>query len=177
MPEHGGFCAVNEIEVQPLSPTAFAPFGDVLEAGDISPIMINDGLCARYSDLTKLVVSGGGDVGLSLFDAEARVLPLQLQMVERHPLGSQAFLPTTLDPFLVIVAAEQNGRPATPKAFITAPGQGVNYFQGTWHGVLTPLVASKFFVIDRIGPGANLEEHWFTTPYTVISLPTSEPTP
>ena len=163
---------MHKINFEPLSRAAFAPFGDVLEIGDVPPIMINGGRCARYSDLTSLTATADGKLGISLFDAEARALPLELPMVERHPFGSQAFLPTTQDPFLVIVAADQDGQPAAPKAFITAPGQGVNYFQGTWHGVLTPLVTSKFFVIDRIGSGPNLEEHWFDTPY-LITRPSS----
>jgi ureidoglycolate lyase len=89
-------------------------------------------------------------------------------MVERHPLGSQAFLPMGADPFLVIVAADEDGTPGAPKAFRTAPGQGINFARNTWHGVLTPLSPPGLFaVIDRIGEGANLEEHWFETPYTV----------
>jgi ureidoglycolate lyase len=90
-------------------------------------------------------------------------------MVERHPLGSQAFLPMSLEPFLVIVAPDEGGTPGRPLAFRTAPGQGVNLGRGTWHGVLTPLAAPGLFaVIDRIGDGANLEEHWFEAPYAVL---------
>jgi ureidoglycolate lyase len=90
-------------------------------------------------------------------------------MVERHPEGSQAFLPMTAAPFLVIVAPDAGGVPGTPRAFLTAHGQGVNYHRGTWHGVLTPLSAPGLFaVVDRIGTTPNLEEHWFATPWTVV---------
>ncbi len=89
-------------------------------------------------------------------------------MMERHPLGSQAFLPMSLQPFLVIVAPDAGGRPGAPVAFLTGPGQGVNYHRGTWHGVLTPLHAPGLFaVVDRIGEGSNLEEYWFEEPYEI----------
>ena len=109
-----------------------------------------------------------GKAGISLFNAQARLLPLVLDMVERHPDGSQAFLPMSLTPFLVIVAPDENGKLGRPRAFLTTAGQGVNYHRGTWHGVLTPLHAPGLFaVVDRIGAGDNLQEHWFDKPFTV----------
>ena len=109
-----------------------------------------------------------GRAGVSLFKAEPRSLPLALTMVERHPDGSQCFIPMSMDPFLVIVAQDAGGAPGQPLAFETAPGQAVNFYRGTWHGVLTPLHAPGLFaVVDRIGAGANLEEHWFEAPFTV----------
>ena len=157
----------HEIAIESLTREAFASFGDVLEIGTVEPVMINRGMCARYSDLAHLDFDAESRLGISIFDAKAYELPLQLEMLERHPDGSQTFLPTTQEPFLVIVALDKEGTPDTPRAFLTAPGQGVNYHRGTWHGVLTPLAPSRFFVIDRIGQGANLEEHWFSTPYIV----------
>jgi ureidoglycolate lyase len=158
----------REIAIQPMEATAFAPFGDLLDcAGDPDKI-INQGLCGRYNDRARLDF-GDGRAGISLFSAVARELPLTLDLVERHPDGSQAFVPMSLDPFLVIVAPDDNGRPGTPLAFETAPGQAINLHRGVWHGVLTPLHAPGLFaVIDRIGSGANLEEHWFEEPFTVV---------
>ncbi len=157
----------TEIAIEKLTREAFATFGDVLQIGTVEPVIINCGMCARYSDLADVDFYKDGRLGISIFDAKAYELPLQLDMLERHPFGIQAFLPTTQAPFLVIVAEDNDGTPGMPRAFMSEPGQGVNYHCGTWHGVLTPLAASKFFVIDRIGEGANLEEHWFTTPYLV----------
>jgi ureidoglycolate lyase len=160
---------VRRIVAQPLTAAAFAPFGDVLEATGEPDRIINRGLCGRWHDLARLDF-GDGRAGISLFRAEPRALPYVLDLLERHPDGSQAFLPMTHDPFLVIVAPDEEGRPGEPLAFITAPGQGVNYARGTWHGVLTPLAPPGLFaVIDRIGQGANLDEHWFDEPWTVVS--------
>ena len=151
----------------PLTAVAFAPFGEVLEATGGPDRLINGGLCGRWHDRARLDF-GGGRPGISLFRAEPRSLPYRLQMVERHPDGSQAFLPMLSDPFLVIVAPDEGGRPGTPLAFLSAPGQGVNYARGTWHGLLTPLSPPGLFaVVDRIGPGTNLEEHWFDRPWTI----------
>jgi ureidoglycolate lyase len=158
---------MTRIAIQPLTAAAFAPFGDVIETAGAPDRIINQGLCGRYHDRARLDF-GDGRAGISVFDAVPRALPLRLEMVERHPEGSQAFLPLSRDPFLVIVAADAAGEPGVPVAFRTAPGQGVNYHRGTWHGVLTPLHAPGLFaVVDRIGSGANLEEHWFDTPYEV----------
>ena len=158
----------GEIQIAPLTAAAFAPFGDVLDLSGGPDKIINQGLCGRYHDRAVLDF-GDGHPGLSLFDAQVRSLPLRLDMVERHPDGSQAFIPMTLTPFLVIVAPDEDGAPGRPLAFRTEPGQAVNYHRGTWHGVLMPLRAPGLFaVIDRIGAGPNLEEYWFESPYTIV---------
>lgn len=157
------------LHIEPLTAEAFAPFGDVLEVAGAPDKIINQGLCGRYHDRAQMDFADG-KAGISLFKAEARRFPIMLDMMERHPEGSQAFLPMSLDPFLVIVAPDAGGAPGQPRAFLTKAGQGVNYHRGTWHGVLTPLSEPGLFaVIDRIGAGANLEEHWFQTPYTLTN--------
>ncbi|WP_417728750.1 ureidoglycolate lyase [Roseovarius sp.] len=160
---------MTRITAEPLTEAAFAPFGDVLEVAGPPDRLINQGLCGRFHDRARLDFDDGRP-GLSLFDAEPRHLPYLLEMVERHPLGSQAFIPMSLSAFLVIVAPDTKGLPGTPRAFLTAPGQAINLHRGTWHGVLTPLSAPGLFaVLDRIGAGDNLEEHWFDVPYTVTA--------
>ena len=136
----------------------------MLEAVGPPERLINQGLCKRFDDRAKLDF-GTGRAGLSVFQAEPRRMPYRLDMIERHPEGSQAFLPMSADPFLVIAS---DGPDATPRAFMTNGGQGVNLHRGTWHGVLTPLSGPGLFaVIDRIGDGVNLEEHWFGAPWVV----------
>lgn len=158
---------MNKILTQPLTAEAFAPYGDVLEVSGDPTVMINQGMCARYSDLAKLDFSDGR-AGISIFKSEMRLIPYELNMVERHPLGSQAFISMSQHPFLVITADDQNGIPVNPQAFVASNGQGINFHRGTWHGVLTPLhKPGLFVVIDRIGTGANLEEHYFNTPYQI----------
>jgi ureidoglycolate lyase len=153
--------------VEPLTSAAFAPFGDVLDvAGDPDKI-INQGMCGRYHDRAVLDFADGR-AGISLFMAQPRSFPIMLDMMERHPDGSQAFIPMSMDPFIVVVAADAGGQPGQPRAFITAAGQGVNYHRNTWHGVLTPLHAPGLFtVVDRIGEGPNLQEHMFETPFNI----------
>ena len=162
----------HEIAAGPLTAGAFAPFGDVLEARGEPDKIINQGLCGRFHDRARLDFADGR-AGISLFDATPRALPYTLEMVERHPRGSQAFLPMHANPWLVIVAPDEGGAPGAPRAFTAGAGQGVNLHRGTWHGVLTPLAAPGLFaVIDRIGAAAedsaaNLEEHWFDVPWQV----------
>lgn len=150
-----------------LTRAAFARFGDVLAAEGPPDRLINAGRCGRWHDRARLDF-GSGRAGLSIFRAEPRALPYRFDLVERHPDGSQAFVPMTQAPFLVIVAPDEGGQPGRPQAFLTAPGQGVNLLRGTWHGVLTPLALPGLFaVIDRIGPGANLEEYRYFVPWVV----------
>ncbi len=166
-----GAATVDSIVIAALDAGAFAPFGQVIDTQGDPDRIINQGLCGRYNDRAAMEF-GTGRAGISLFRAEPRALPLRLDMVERHPDGSQAFIPMSMDPFLVIVAPDHDGIPGRPLAFRTAPGQAINLARGTWHGVLTPLHAPGLFaVVDRIGPGDNLQEHWFGAPYTV-RLPT-----
>lgn len=158
---------MTEIIIQPLTAAPFAPFGDVLALKPQPDKLINQGLCGRHHDLALLNFAGGR-AGISLFDAQPRSLPYTLEMVERHPDGSQAFIPMSQTSFLVIVAPDMDGKPGLPLAFETAPGQGINLYRDTWHGVLTPLHSPGLFaVVDRIGPGINLQEHWFDTAFTV----------
>ncbi len=153
----------------PLNADAFAPFGEVIEFGDTPDFMINAGMCGRFHDLARAEALGG-QTAISLADAQPYALPLTLSLVERHPLGSQAFIPLNSAPFLVIVAPDQNGTPGTPLAFISNGAQGVNYHRNTWHGVLCPLDQRQpFVIIDRIGPGDNLQEFTYPTPYTITA--------
>ncbi len=162
----------RDISIQPLNAEAFAPFGEIIDASGTPTKLINQGKCARHHDLATLDFGRDGRAGISVFHGQPYALPLTLEMVERHPDGSQAFVPMSSEPFLVIVAADEAGRPGRPHAFLTSPGQGVNYHRGVWHGVLTPLAqAATFAVIDRIGPGDNLQEHWFTAPWQIIKDP------
>ncbi|MFZ1468551.1 MAG: ureidoglycolate lyase [Paracoccaceae bacterium] len=157
---------MREIAPQPLTAAAFAPFGEVLEAtGEFR--LINAGLCQRHHDRAQMDFGSEGRAGISIFQAEPRALPYAFDLIERHPDGSQAFVPMTQHPFLVIVAT---GPDDTPKAFLTNGAQGINLHRGIWHGVLTPLHAPGLFaVIDRIGETANLEEHRFTAEWTVLA--------
>jgi ureidoglycolate lyase len=151
------------IRPEPLTADAFAPFGDVLDAtGDYR--LINAGLCQRHHDRAALDFTDGR-AGISIFRAEPRAMPYAFDLIERHPDGSQAFLPMTEHPFLIIVARDPD---TPPQAFLTDGAQGINLHRGTWHGVLTPLHAPGLFaVVDRIGAGANLQEHRYAMPWTV----------
>ena len=157
------------IRPEPLTAEAFAPFGDVLEAtGDFR--LINAGFCQRHHDRARLDFGPEGRAGISVFKAIPRALPYEFDLVERHPEGSQAFVPMSADPFLIIVAPDEGGQPGRPHAFLSDGAQGINFHRGIWHGVLTPLQAPGLFaVIDRIGPTPNLEEHRYDAPFTIPS--------
>ncbi|MEE7506000.1 ureidoglycolate lyase [Methylobacterium mesophilicum] len=160
---------VRDIVARPLTAEAFAPFGTVIDAAAVAPRSMNGGMARRFHDLAAIEVVGEGSrVVIGLVEAQPYPMPLRLGLVERHPLGAQAFLPLSAAPFLVVVCPDAEGRPGPPEAFVTASGQGICYARNTWHGVLTPYGRPQdFVVVDRGGPGVNLEEHTFAEPWTV----------
>lgn len=149
---------MTTIKATPITAEAFAPFGDLLTPRPVPDRMINQGRCERHHALAR-VQRGGGEAIISIFRSEPVSLPYECTLLERHPLGSQAFMPLGPDPWLSIVAPDQDGRPGTPLAFLVPGGMGLNLHAGVWHGVLTPLDrTADFLVVDREGSGVNLEE-------------------
>jgi len=159
----------RQIAIAPLTKDAFAPFGQVLTTEGSDHFPINGGMTERYHDLADVQLAGENPRAMiSIFRGQPYALPLELKMVERHPFGSQAFMPLHQRPFLVTVAPDENGIPGTPQAFITQPGVGINIGKNVWHGVLTALEAEgDFLVVDRGGGGINLEEFFFDEPYLI----------
>lgn len=162
---------MRTVIVEPLTREAYAPFGQVITIAGAEHFPINNGMTERYHDLARIELAGVHPRPLlSIARGKPYTLPLILTMMERHPLGSQAFYPLSDRPFLSIVAPDEGGVPGTPRAFLCGPGQGINMAMNTWHAVLTPLEEeSDFLLIDRGGDGNNLEEHFFAEPWTVVN--------
>lgn len=149
------------IRPEPLNRHAFMPFGEVVESDGVLPIAINQGFALRFNDLTAVDVSHeGGATNVSLFLGDPRPVPIAIRVMERHPLGSQTFHPLQDRPWLVLVCADPHDL-ASYRAFRATGRQGVTYARNVWHHPLLVLdPASRFLVIDRKGPGNNLEEVW-----------------
>ena len=152
--------AANRLAIEPLTREAFAPFGDVIELEGAKQIPINLGTTIRYHDLAKIdVADESGRPLVNVFRGQPRTLPFEVTMMERHPLGSQAFVPLNDRPYLVVVAPAGDLDPAAIRAFVTRGWQGVNYAKGVWHHPLLALgEVSDFIVVDRGGDGLNLNE-------------------
>lgn len=150
----------TRLTIEPLTREAFAPFGDVIQADDsVRHFTINDGNTERYHDLAHIDPGADGRAIVSIFRGLPRALPFTITMMERHPKASQAFIPLSGRPYLVVVAA----RESTPtvgdlRVFLCQGHQGVNYARGVWHHPLLGLDAvSDFLIIDRAGPGDNCD--------------------
>jgi ureidoglycolate lyase len=161
---------------EPLTEKAFSPFGDLVEVGG-KPIMINEGTTERFhrlSDVTLGDASGASMGIINIFRAQPREMPMKITMMERHPLGSQAFLPTNDRPYLVLVClGEDAPDPDTLKLFIadgSGPSvQGVTYKANCWHHPLLALdQVTDFWVVDRMGGGNNLEEMDFDASLNIV---------
>ncbi len=157
------------LTARPLTREAFADFGQVIEIGGDNHFPINGGRAERYHALAVADATGANArVLISTVRGTPYAFPLKLTMVERHPFGSQAFIPLQPRPFLVVVCHDEAGRPGLPHAFLAGPGQGINYPRNSWHGVLTPIGESQdFAIVDRGGDGNNLEEFFFDEPYEI----------
>src|SRR5487761_1921372 len=151
-------------EIEMLSAEAFALFGDVIEAREsVKHFPINSGNTERFHDLMKIELDNLGHAIVSIFRGLPRELPFEIKMMERHPLGSQSFMPLNGRPYLVAVApAGESLSIHDIRIFVAQGHQGVNYRRGVWHHPLLALgEASDFLVIDRAGVGDNCEERFF----------------
>ena len=147
--------------IEPLTKAGFAPFGDVIEIDGAQHYPINQGFAERFNDLADVDVgTEGGSVNISIVAAIPRPQPIAIKLMERHPLGSQIFYPLQDRPWLVVVCG--NPRDAQTFRCFTATGrEGINYARNAWHHPLLVLdEGSRFLVVDRKGPGTNLEEVW-----------------
>ncbi|TNE58988.1 MAG: ureidoglycolate lyase [Alphaproteobacteria bacterium] len=144
---------------RPISHDVFAPFGELIDIKTATGHAVNDGTSERLHDLCTIdTLEAGGRPGFSVFRAEARQLPLKIDMLERHPLSSQAFIPLGGEAFLVVVAPPGDTvKPSEVQAFALAGGQGINFARGTWHFPLIALAGGDFAVIDRIAEDENCD--------------------
>jgi ureidoglycolate lyase len=150
---------MREMIPEPLTSEAFAPFGRVIEASEGAvKLDINQGHAIRYDRLAEIDVADEGGTGaVSLFRARP-LADLVLKTFERHPLGSQTFIPLGGGPYLVAVAPAGKFDVNKIRLFRAQGDQGVHYSKGVWHHFLLVLDDSDFLVIDRVGPGDNCDE-------------------
>jgi ureidoglycolate lyase len=154
---------MSEIKIEPLTKAGFAGFGEVITLDGAQHFAINQGTTERFHALAEIDAQDkGGRAIISLFRAQPRTLPLPIRIMERHPLGSQAFVPITQNPddeYLILVAPAGEFHAEQMRAFLARGFLGVNYAKGVWHH---PLIAlhrvSDFLVLDRIGLGNNCDE-------------------
>ncbi len=161
------------LSIEPLTKEAFAPFGDVVEIEGKTPLSINQGYAERFNGLANVdVAAEGGEVNISWFFASLRPAPIAIRLMERHPLGSQMFMPLNEADWLVVVCADP-AIAASYRAFAAKGDQGVNYARNCWHHPLLVLQErSSFLVVDRKGKGDNLEEYWLSEPMQ-LGLPSA----
>ncbi|MFG6666012.1 ureidoglycolate lyase [Halomonas sp. HNIBRBA4712] len=151
-----------ELTAAPLTASAFAPFGEVIDARTSDAFPINAGRTQRHHDLAKVETLGENAHALiNIFVSQPITLPLELTFLERHPLGSQAFMPLHGERFIVVVAPRGDAiEPGEVRAFVTDGRQGVNYAAGTWHAINSVLEREgEFLVVDRGGEGDNCDEY------------------
>ena len=152
------------LSIEPLTKEVFSPFGEVIECEGSQQLTINQGTTERFSNLATIDVGReNGQASISIFSARRRSTPIEIKLLERHPIGSQAFVPLSLFPWLVVVALtnENDSGPDFNRlfAFRARGDQGVNYATGVWHHPLLVLESKQsFLVIDRSGEGNNLDE-------------------
>ena len=146
-----------------ISRSNFAAFGDVISTNDINPMDINAGYAKRFDNLADLNTSkDDGKTIVSIFSALKRTFPMKIDMMEKHPLGSQTFVPMKETVFLSFVAPPGDVPEINKiQSFIIPPKMGINYKPGIWHFPLISTEDTNFLVIDRKGNGNNLIIHKF----------------
>ena len=149
----------------------FAIYGDLISTNDIKPIDINAGYAQRFDNLADLnTLKDGGKTVVSIFSALKRTFPMNIDMMEKHPLGSQAFIPMKETTFLAFVAPPgESPEVSKIQSFIIPPKTGINYKPGIWHFPLISTENTNFLVIDRKGSGENLIIHKFEKDKVILS--------
>ncbi|MFL1485372.1 ureidoglycolate lyase [Marinobacter sp. LN3S78] len=163
----------REIVAEPLTREAFARFGEVIDTDGVDSFPINQGRTERFHALAGVELLGDDPRAiLSIFRGHP-LDPLDITLMERHPLGSQAFVPINNQPFLAVVAPPGEFDESAIRVFLARGNQGLSYRAGTWHAPLLPLKANAdYLVVDRQGPGNNCDETLLATPVRPL-LPTS----
>ncbi|AIW15676.1 ureidoglycolate lyase [Vibrio tubiashii] len=164
---------IRRLTIEPLTKQAFAEFGDVIEVDNSDYFMINNGSTRRYHKLASTdVQEQGGEAIISIFQAMPLSYPLTIKMLERHPLGSQAFVPLLGQPYLIVVAPKGD-QPSLKscRAFLSNGRQGVNYHKGVWHHPVLALTdQDQFLIVDRGGEGHNCDEVYFENDLVSLHL-------
>ena len=165
--------SAREIVAEPLTREAFAPFGEVIDTNGAASFPINQGRTERFHALATVELLGDDPRAiLSIFRGQP-LEPLTITLMERHPLGSQAFVPLNNQSFLAVVAPPGDFDETAIRVFLARGDQGLSYRAGTWHAPLLPLDAdADYLVVDRQGPGNNCDETLLATPVRPI-LPTT----
>ena len=142
----------------PMTKENFSKFGDMIGTENIKPIEINNGYANRFDDIAKIdTANNNGETTISIFSALKRSFPMKIDMMEKHPLGTQAFIPMKETTFLTLVAPEGKKLEIDKiESFVVPKGKGVNYKTGIWHFPLISTEDMDFLVVDRKGPGENL---------------------
>ncbi|MFM2587682.1 ureidoglycolate lyase [Vibrio sp. TBV020] len=164
---------IRRLAIEPLTKQSFAEFGDVIEVDNSDYFMINNGSTRRYHKLAKTdVQEQGGEAIISIFQATPLSYPLTIEMLERHPLGSQAFVPLLGQPYLIVVAPKgDNPSLQHCRAFYSNGRQGVNYHKGVWHHPVLALTdQDQFLIVDRGGEGHNCDEVFFEADLVSLHL-------
>ena len=146
------------VEPKPITKENFSKFGDVITTENIKPLEINNGYAKRFNDIAKIDTSNeNGETTISIFSALKRSFPMKIDMMEKHPLGTQAFIPMKETTFITFVAP-LGKKPEINKieSFIVPPGKGINYKPDIWHFPLISTENMNFLVLDRKGVGDNL---------------------
>ena len=154
-----------------ISKSNFSAYGDLISTDDINPMDINTGYAKRFDDLANVDTSiDGGKTIVSIFSALKRTFPMKIDMMEKHPLGSQAFMPMKETTFLSFVAPTgESPEISKIQSFIIPPKTGINYKPGIWHFPLISTEDTDFLVIDRKGSGKNLIIHKFEKEKIVLN--------
>jgi len=160
------------ITPKPITKENFAKFGNLITTKNIDPITINEGYAKRFDDVVNLDTSKeNGKTSISIFSATKRSFPMKINIMENHPIGSQAFIPMKETTFLCFVApAAEKPDINMIESFIIPPGLGINYKPGTWHFPLISTEDMNFLVIDRKGPGDNLKIQKFGSEEIFLAL-------
>ena len=143
---------MTAISAHPLTPDAYAPYGDVLMASKRGEegVAANQGTARRFDRLGALqnLRPGVAQPNLSVFRCTPRLVwPSRLALLEKHPASTQVFVPMNARRYLVVVALGSDGPDlSTLAAFVASGTQAISYRPGVWHHPMIALDAETEFL-------------------------------
>ena len=161
---------MNNISIEQLDASVFSRFGKIVEKKNALELRsINQGTTTRYHNISELELeSKNGTSSISIFSGTPRKLPIEIKIMEKHPVASQSFLPIQDYDWLIVVSEEKNELPDlnTLRCFHVNGDTGITYNKNVWHHPLLVKKKQDFWVVDRINDqedaSINLKEYNFT---------------
>jgi len=154
---------IMNLQIKKISKDNFSKYGQLVSTKDIESQNINEETTKSFYDLVNIEIYGDDKkCRVNIFKSIKRNFPLEVNMLENHPLSSQAFIPLQKTNFIVVVAPISSEPDINLiETFLISPEEGINFKPKVWHFPLIATENSNFLTIDKKDSANNIEIYNF----------------